>query len=69
MHFDDLSTFQGGGIGVVLMSSGEENTFADKLHFHCSNNRVEYEAPILKAAMRLGIKRLKVFGDFELVIK
>ena len=56
---------------MVLKSPGEEHTFAYKLCFPCSNNEVEYEALLvgLKAAKRLGIKRLKVFGDFELVIK
>ena len=69
MHFNGLSTFQGGGIGVVLKSPGEEHMFAYKLRFHCSNNVAEYEALILKATKRLGIKRLKVFGDSESVIK
>ena len=71
MYFDGPSTFQRGGIRVVLKSPGEEHTFAYKLHFPCSNNEAEYEALLvaLKAARRLGIKRLKVFGDSELVIK
>ncbi|XP_075665598.1 uncharacterized protein LOC142635299 [Castanea sativa] len=71
MYFDGSSTFQGGGIGVVLKSLGEEQTFAYKLQFPCSNNEVENEALLvgLKAARRLGIKRLKVFGDSELVIR
>ena len=71
MYFDGSSTFQRGGIGVVLKSPGEEHTFAYKLHFPCSNNEAEYEALLigLKATRRLGIKRLKVFGDSELVIK
>ena len=71
MYFDGLSTFQGGGIGVVLRSPREEHTFAYKQHFPYSNNEAEYEALLvgLKAAKRLGIKRLKVFSDFELVIK
>ena len=62
------STFQG---GVVLKSPGEEYMFAYKLHLPCSNNEVEYESVLvgLKAARRLGIKRLKVFGDSELVIR
>ncbi|XP_075641919.1 uncharacterized protein LOC142613438 [Castanea sativa] len=71
MYFDGLSTVQGGGIEVVLKSPREEHTFAYKLHFPCANNAAEYEALLvrLKAARRLGIKSLKVFGDFELVIK
>ena len=71
MYFDGSSTFQGGGIGVVLRSLGKEHTFAYKLCFPCSNNEAEYEALLvgLKAARRLGIKRLKIFGDSELIIR
>ena len=71
MYFDGSSTFQGGGIRVVLRSPREEHTFAYKLHFPCSNNEAEYEAVLvgLKVDRRLGIKRLKLFGDSELVIK
>ena len=67
MHFDDLSTFQGRGIGLVLKSSREEHMFAYKLRFPCSNNEAEYEFSLvgLKAAERLGIKKLKVFGNSE----
>ena len=54
-----------------MRSLGEEHMFVYKLHFSCSNNEAEYEALIvgLKTAERLGIKRLKAFDDFELVIK
>ena len=54
-----------------MNSLREEHMFAYKLHFPCSNNAIEYEALLvgLKAARKLGIKRLKVFGDSELVIK
>ncbi|XP_075663032.1 uncharacterized protein LOC142632532 [Castanea sativa] len=71
MYFDGSSTSQRGGIGVVLKSPGEEHTFAYKLRFPCSNNEEEYEALLvgLKAAERLGIKRLKIFGDSKLVIR
>ena len=56
---------------MVLKSLGEEHTFTYKLGFPCSNNEAEYEALLvgLKAAKRLGIKKLKVFRDFELVTK
>ena len=58
MYFNGSSTFQRGGIGVVLKSPGEEHTFAYKLHFPYSNNEAKYEALLvgLKAARRLGIK-------------
>ena len=56
---------------MVLKSLGEEHTFTYKLGFPCSNNEAKYEALLvgLKAAKRLGIKKLKVFKDSELVIK
>ena len=71
MYFDGSSTFQGRGIGVVLKSPGEEHTLAYKLNFPCSNNEAKYETLLvgLKDAKRLGIKRLKIFGDSELVVR
>ena len=44
MYFDGSSTFQGGRIGVVLKSLGEEHMFAYKLCFPYSNNEAKYEA-------------------------
>ena len=60
-----------GGIGVVLNSPREEHTFAYKPYFPYSNNEAKYEALLvgLKVAKRFGIKKLKIFGDSELVIK
>jgi len=54
-----------------LKSPGEEHTFAYNLCFPCSNNEAKYKALVvgLKATKRLGIKKLKVFWDSELVIK
>lgn len=70
MHFNSSPPLQE-GIRVVLKSPGEEYTFAYKLCFPCLNNKAEYEALVmgLKAAKRLGIRRLRVFGDSALVIK
>lgn len=55
----------------MLKSLREEHMFAYKVHFPYSNNEAEYEALMvgLKAAKRLGIRKLKVFKDSELVIK
>ena len=49
----------------------EKHMFAYKLHFPYSNNEAEFEALVVgvKIAERLGIKRLKVFGDSKFVIK
>ena len=56
---------------LVLKSPGEKHTFAYKLHFPCSNNDAEYESLVvgLKATKRIGIKKLKISGDSELVIR
>ena len=50
---------------MVLKSLGEDHMFAYKLRSPCSNNKEEYEALLLglKVAKRLGIKKLKEFGD------
>ena len=60
MHFNGSSTSQGGRIGVVLKSPGEEHTFAYKLRFPYSHNKAEYEALVmgLKATKRPIIKKL-----------
>ena len=65
------NTSQGGVIGVVLRSPREKHTFSYKLRFPYSNYETEYEDLVtrLKAAKRLGIRKLKEFGDSELVIK
>ena len=54
----------------MLKSPREEHMFAYKVRFLYSNNHAEYEALVvgLKAAKRLGIRKLKVFRDSELVI-
>jgi hypothetical protein len=71
MYFDGSSTVKGGGVGVVLMSPSKEHVFAYKLDFPCSNNEVKYEALLvgLRVVKELGVKKLQVFGDSELVIK
>jgi ribonuclease HI len=42
-----------------------------RLHFPTSNNAAEYEALInrLRIAVELGIKRLEIRGDSELVVR
>ena len=71
MYFDGSSTVKGRGAGLVLMSPSKEHVFAYKPDFPCSNNEVEYKALILglRAAKKLGVKKLQVFGDSKLVIR
>jgi ribonuclease HI len=71
MYFDGLSTVKGGRADVVLMLPSKEHVFAYMLDFPCSNNEAEYEALLvgLRGAKELGVKKLQVFGDSELVIR
>src|ERR1043165_5017074 len=71
MYFDGASNHHGNGIGVVFITPcGEHIPFSVKLDFQCTNNEAEYEACIngLEAALELGIKKLKVFGDSILIV-
>lgn len=59
------------GVGAVLVSiTRKQYPIAGKLQFCNSNNTAEYEGCILglKLVQSLGIKRLVVFGNSELVI-
>ena len=42
-----------------------------RLEFECTNNKTEYEALVqgLKNAMELKVKNLKVYGDYEIIVK
>jgi ribonuclease HI len=74
MHFDGAFNLSGVGAGDVLTSpSGDKLFFAIQLCFKpehkVSNNIAEYEGLLvgLRAASALGIKRLIVKGDLQLV--
>jgi ribonuclease HI len=61
----------GAGVGLLFVSPlGEHMRYAVRLHFPASNNMAEYEALLcgLKIAIEIGIKRLDVRGDSQLVI-
>jgi ribonuclease HI len=61
----------GAGAGLLFVSPlGEHMRYAARLHFPASNNMAEYEALLrgLKIAIEIGIKRLDVRGDSQLVI-
>ena len=71
LHFDGSSATFEGGAGIVLSkSTGEIVGMSFKLDFPCTNNMVEYEAYLtgLAVAREMGIKRLLVIGDSNLVI-
>ena len=77
MYFDGSSSKEGVGAGVVLISpSGEVVRLMYKLEFIITNNTAEYEALFyealllgLRAAKDLGIQKIYVYGDFELVVQ
>jgi ribonuclease HI len=61
----------GAGAGLLFISPlGEHMRYAVRLHFPASNNMAEYEALLcgLRIAIEMGIKRLDVRGDSQLVI-
>jgi ribonuclease HI len=61
----------GAGAGLLFVSPLREHMrYAVRLHFPASNNMTEYEALLcdLKIAIEMGIKRLDVRGDSQLVI-
>jgi ribonuclease HI len=75
MHFDGAFNLPGAGAGAVLTSpSGDKLFYAVQLYFKpehkVSNNIVEYEGLLagLRAANALGIKRLVIKGDSQLVV-
>ncbi|XP_059638556.1 uncharacterized protein LOC132280816 [Cornus florida] len=72
LSFDGSSTSTGGGAGVVLTpEQGKVQNLSFKLTFGCSNNTAKYEALVLGllAAREDKIKRLRVQGDSNLVVK
>nr|AAT73678.1 putative polyprotein [Oryza sativa Japonica Group] len=71
MHFDGSKRLSGTGAGVVLISpAGERLSYVLWIHFSASHNVAEYEALLhgLRIAISLGIKRLIVRGDSQLVV-
>ena len=62
---------EGAEAGIVLISpTGERLTYVLQIYFPASNNVAEYEALLhgLRITISLGIRRLAVHGDSELVI-
>jgi len=61
----------GAGAGLLFISPlGDHMRYVIHLHFPVSNNMAEYEALLsgLRIAIELGIKRLDVRGDSQLII-
>jgi ribonuclease HI len=71
MYFDGSVMKDGAGVGLVfILPLGVSMEYMVQLHFSASNNTTEYEALIngLRIAVELGIKRLEIRGDSELVV-
>jgi hypothetical protein len=71
MYFDGVQSQLGNGVGVVFISpQGNTLSFYYRLEYKVTNNFIEYEALLLwiELANNMGLKLLKVFGDFELII-
>ena len=71
MYFDGSLMKKGAGVGLVfVLPLGVCMRYMVCLHFPSSNNVAEYEALIngLRIAIELGIRRLDIRGDSQLVV-
>jgi ribonuclease HI len=72
MYFDGSYTLKGAGAGVVLIPpEGDMLKYAIQIEFSATNNIAEYEGLVtrLRLAKELGIRRLLIRGDSQLVAK
>ena len=69
MYFDESLMKTGAGL-LFISPLGVHMRYIIRIHFATSNNVVEYEALVngLKIAIELGVRRLDVRGDSQLVI-
>src|SRR5215216_3743433 len=71
MFFDGSKMLNGSSAGVVLVSPrGDKLSYVLQIHFDSSNNEAEYEALLygLRMDISLGVRRLMVYGDSDLVV-
>ena len=71
MYFDRSLMKTGAGVGLLFVSPlAVHMRYVIRIHFAASNNIAEYEALVngLKIAIELGVRRLDVRGDSQLVI-
>ena len=72
MHFDGSKVKDGLGAGVVLTSPKKDQLkYVLQIHFAASNNVAKYEALVhlLKVAKEIGIRRIRCYGDSDLVVQ
>jgi len=71
MYFDGSLMKTGAGAGLLFISPlGVHMRYVNRIHFAASNSIAEYEALVngLKIAIELGVRRLNVRDDSQLVI-
>ncbi|XP_058106356.1 uncharacterized protein LOC131249571 [Magnolia sinica] len=71
LFFDGATNSKGSGVGIILYSPNDiPIPKSRRLAFQCTNNIAEYEACIagLRETIILNIKKLRVFGDSQLII-
>jgi ribonuclease HI len=71
MYFNDSFTLNGAEGGIVLIPpKGDRLLYMIRLYFHATNNVVEYEALVnsLRITAELGVQRLYIRGDSEVII-
>ena len=75
MYFDGAFSLQGASAGVLLVApTGEHLKYVIQMHFPremSTNNTAEYEGLLagLRTTAHLGVKKLIVRGDLQLVIR
>ena len=72
LYFDGYKTQEGSGFGCVLVDPEKNKYFLScRLKFECTNNIVEYKVLVqgLKKSIGLEVKKLKVFGDSDIVVR
>jgi ribonuclease HI len=72
MYFNGSYTLKGAGAGVVLIpSEGDMLKYAIQIEFPATNNTAEYKGLVsgLRLAKELGIQRLLIRGDSQLMAK
>ncbi|KAM1302268.1 hypothetical protein ACFX2H_013215 [Malus domestica] len=71
LYVDGSSNQQGCGTGLVLTTPDKvAMKYALRFKFKASNNEAEYEALLagLRLAKHLGVKRIDIFSDSQLVV-
>jgi ribonuclease HI len=72
MYFDRSYTLKGAGADVVLIPlEGDMLKYAIQIEFSATNNITKYEGLVteIRLAKELGIRRLLIRGDSQLVVK